>query len=451
MWGAADYTYTLASGDFSTNSHSKTSGSFTWTVSNISGTESYGWDNTYGFKFGSGNKSYPTAFKLTSSSFSSKIKKVVVTANVNSGKSCNLSVKVGSTTYGSQATINTKNNDTKEFSIADASTVNGAVELSFSSNTGPLYLEKIEVYYYSGTPQPTLSLNPTNKEFEATGNSAQAIALTASNFSSTVNSVTCAFFSDAECTSSISRPSWVNEPTVNAGKTQVSVNVADNDGAARQTWMKITASDDSKSASAVFAISQKKYTAPTGTFNKFTGELVEGDYILYYATNYNGKALKNTVTSNRLDYSEVNPNDQDKFVNPDESIIWHLAKSGDNWTIYNAAVSKYAGGTTTRNQGALLDNTNNDLALWTCSSTSTSTTYDFLNVGRAGGSSDTGNKYLRNNKSGNPAVNYGFACYASGTGAALTLYKKALPTHKVTFTAAPTGGTVEVSVGGSAM
>ena len=123
-----DYTFTLASGDFTTSAHQKESGALTWTVSYGTGiTESYGWDNSYGFKFGSGNSSYPTAFTLTSSSVSSKIKKVVVTANVNSKKSCKLDVTVGSTTYGSQATINTKSNDTWEFEVADASTVNGAV------------------------------------------------------------------------------------------------------------------------------------------------------------------------------------------------------------------------------------------------------------------------------------------------------------------------------------
>ncbi len=170
-WGAdnPDYTFTLASGDFTSSTHSKTSGSLIWTVSYGTGiTESYGWDNTYGFKFGSGNSSYPTAFKLTSSSVSNKIKKIVVTANVNSSKSCKLDVKVGSTTYGSQATISTKKHDTWEFSIADESAVNGAVELSFSSNTGPLYLEKIDIYYYVATNVTSLSIGtaPTKVNYK---------------------------------------------------------------------------------------------------------------------------------------------------------------------------------------------------------------------------------------------------------------------------------------------
>lgn len=162
-----DYTYTLGSGDFTANTHSKTSGTITWTHEHGAGTESYGWDGTYGFKFGSGKSSYPTSFTLTSSSFTNKIKKVVVTANVNSGKSCKLDVTVGSTTYGSQATINTKNHDTFEFSIADASTVNGAVTLSFSNNTGPLYLEKIEVFYYvAGVTSLSVKTAPTKTRYE---------------------------------------------------------------------------------------------------------------------------------------------------------------------------------------------------------------------------------------------------------------------------------------------
>ena len=188
-----DYTYTLSSGDFTTSIHSHTSGAYTWTYEHGAGTESYAWDGTYGFKFGSGNSSYPTSFTLTSSSVSSRIKKVVVTANVNSGKSCKLDVKVGSTTYGSQATINTKNDDTWEFSIADASTVNGAVELSFSSNTGPLYLKKIEIYYYVGNI-PTISIEPATISADYTGSyndgySEGALTMTTTNISGTSTNV----------------------------------------------------------------------------------------------------------------------------------------------------------------------------------------------------------------------------------------------------------------------
>lgn len=141
----------------------------------------------------------------------------------------------------------------------------------------------------------------------------------------------------------------------------------------------------------------------------YSGTITEGDYVIYY----DGGALKNTVTSNRWDYTTVTPS-SGKISNPDASIVWHIAASGDYWTLYNEAISKYAVSTGKKNQGgvsATLDNK----AKWTVTGT---TTYDFENLDRKNASSDSGNKWLRKNST------YGFACYASGTGGALSLYKK---------------------------
>ena len=140
----------------------------------------------------------------------------------------------------------------------------------------------------------------------------------------------------------------------------------------------------------------------------YSGTITEGDYVIYY----NGKAMKNTVSSNRFDYAEVTPTNN-SISSPASSIVWHIAPSGNYWTIYNSSVAKYAGGNTSKNQGALLDSIT-DYAKWTVTGTST---YEFTNKGRAEGSSDTGNKYLRNNGT------YGFACYSTGTGGELSLYK----------------------------
>ncbi|SFW24446.1 Chitobiase/beta-hexosaminidase C-terminal domain-containing protein [Prevotellaceae bacterium HUN156] len=150
----------------------------------------------------------------------------------------------------------------------------------------------------------------------------------------------------------------------------------------------------------------------------YSGTITEGDYVIYY----DGGALKNTVTSNRWDYTTVTPT-SGKISNPDASIVWHIAASGDYWTLYNEAISKYAVGTA-KNQGgvsATLDNK----AKWTVTGT---TTYDFENLDRNNSSSSPNNKWLRRNGT------YGFACYASGTGGALSLYKK---TASVGTTAAP--------------
>ena len=171
----------------------------------------------------------------------------------------------------------------------------------------------------------------------------------------------------------------------------------------------VAASGDYAAKSATFKVTV--VAAPTGGNNyaKYSGAITEGDYIIYY----NGKAMKNTIASNRFGYAEVTPS-ADVISEPDASIVWHISASGSYWVIYNAAVQKYAGSTGSKNQGKLLDAATSDNALWTVTG---SATYEFENKARAAGS-DPNNKWLRNNGT------YGFACYATSTGGALTLFKK---------------------------
>ncbi len=144
-------------------------------------------------------------------------------------------------------------------------------------------------------------------------------------------------------------------------------------------------------------------------YELYSGTITEGDYVIYYS----GKAMKNSIASNRLEYTAVTPS-ENKISDPDASIVWHIAASGDYWTIYNASVSKYAASTGSKNQ-AKLEASVTDNSRWTVTGTST---YEFENKARAAAASDNDKKWLRNNG------NYGFACYASGTGGALSLYKK---------------------------
>lgn len=152
----------------------------------------------------------------------------------------------------------------------------------------------------------------------------------------------------------------------------------------------------------------EEYVAPTGDdYELFSGDLVEGDYIIYY----DGKAMKNTVASDRLQYAEVTPED-DVINTADAAIVWHIAKSGEYWTIYNADANAYAASTGVKNKAQMLTDGTDDKALWTVSGDET---YDFVNKANAAAEV---NAYLREN------TTYGFACYASGTGGALSLYKK---------------------------
>ena len=150
-------------------------------------------------------------------------------------------------------------------------------------------------------------------------------------------------------------------------------------------------------------------------YSLFSGVLVEGDYVIYDATS--GVALKNELASNTnyIGYTTVSPV-SNKFTNPDASLVWHIGASATSgyWTIYNSTVDKYAASTGAKNKGQLLSDGTDAKSLWSCSSTSSSTTYDFVNKqNNTSGVNDT----LRYNSG------YGFACYSTSTGHVLTLYK----------------------------
>lgn len=147
---------------------------------------------------------------------------------------------------------------------------------------------------------------------------------------------------------------------------------------------------------------------PSNDYELYSGSITEGDYIIYY----NGYAMNTTVTSDRLQYEEVTPDD-DVITTTDESIIWHVAASGDYWTIYNANADAYAASTGAKNKAQMLADGTDDKSLWTVSGTST---YEFVNKQNTANSV---NANLRNNGT------YGFACYATSTGGALSLYKNA--------------------------
>ena len=220
----------------------------------------------------------------------------------------------------------------------------------------------------------------------------------------------------------------VNYLTYDAGTTTITADSTNTGGP-----LTITAYKGSESCTFTVTVIERP---ATGTFELFEGSLVEGDYVLYY----NGYLLKAAISSNRFENIIASPSN-DQFVNPDSLTVWHIAQSGEYWTLYNEETDSYAGGTTTKNQGALLAEVTN-YAKWTCSSDSNSTSYDFQNYGRANGSSDTGNKYLRQNGAN------GWACYASGTGAALSLYK--LASTDPAITVSMTSGSSTLSVGETA-
>ena len=102
---------------------------------------------------------------------------------------------------------------------------------------------------------------------------------------------------------------------------------------------------------------------------------------------------------------------------PAEDCIWEITKPDSYYRIANGG--QYAGGTTSKNQGAMLSNKSNNFAKWTIEYSGTQ--FNVVNYGRSLQASDSDKKYLRNND------DYGWACYASSTGKAPRLFKETTP------------------------
>ena len=147
-------------------------------------------------------------------------------------------------------------------------------------------------------------------------------------------------------------------------------------------------------------------------FELYEGDIVEGYYVIVYNTTE--FAMNNTVDKNRLQYEAV-VIENDAIVNPDASIVWYIAPNGDYWTIYSDDAQKYAASTGTKNQAAVIADGTDAKAQWTITAqNSDPVTYEIENVSnKTAGVNFT----LRNNDT------YGFACYATGTGGPLSLYK----------------------------
>ncbi len=156
----------------------------------------------------------------------------------------------------------------------------------------------------------------------------------------------------------------------------------------------------------LYAIWEASSSGGSSTFELFSGTIEEGDYII----TYDDCAMNTTVTSTRLQYYSVTPVN-DVITDPSDDIIWHIAKSGNYWTLYNEEVEAYVASTGAKNKAQMLEDGTDDKSLWSITG---SETYEFVNKQNA---SSGVNANLRKNGT------YGFACYSSSTGGELTLYK----------------------------
>ena len=336
------------------------------------------------------------------------------------GGSASVKVYTGSSTSGTL--IATIVSGTNSYTISSHNT--GTTYYLINNTGANAWINSLSITYTTGgSPDPTVSVTPASWDFGT---------VHASDAASKVFSVSGSNLTAGDLTLtvpegfSVSPSSIAVDGTLTATDVTVSKNTSDVDDYAGNLSINGGGLESPKTVALTMTVDADP--APTGTFELFSGDIEEGDYVIYYG----GKAMNTTVSSNRLQYAEVTPS-EDKIVNPDEAIIWHIAASGDYWTLYNAAVEKYAGGTTTKNQGAMLASIT-DFAKWSISGSST---YEFENYGRSQAASDSDKKYLRNNGT------YGFACYSSSTGGALTLYKKQVAGQPKAPTFSVAGGNYE--------
>ena len=338
-----------------------------------------------------------------------------------------LLISLGTTTQGAVTAIT----NAQQHTSLDANTITFDIDPSKGYTyfkllstkkftTGSIAGVEVKVTYETtsgGGDEPVASLTatPTTIDFGTVYQGADVESKTvAVNFENLTGNVTY---------SGLSTPFTATGTVSNDGD---KITIAANTATINEYSQTLTIEAADKSVDVTVKMNVVEKPAPTGTFTLHTGALVEGDYVIVDGTN----AMNNTVTSNRLQYNAVTISNNE-IVDPLATTIWHIAPNGEYWTIYSAHAEKYAASTNAKNQATLAASVS-DNTKWTV--TMSGNTFDFENLARSEGS-DSGNKYLRKNST------YGFACYASGIGTKLSLYRKAGAKYDVTVNST-TNGTV---------
>ena len=307
----------------------------------------------------------------------------------------------------------------------DGAARQATVTLTYTYNTNQTVTKNVTVSQ-AALPVPTITVDPATVNAPAAGET-NTLALTYQDITITEANDFDIQYYNANNEPLNTDPDWLLV-VVEAGQTSgyvVSYTIDENDGEARTAYFKVFALGDQDYVySNLVTVNQAANVPPVQTedYAFFSGELVEGDYLIVY----DGSAMKNTVDSDRLQYEEVTPSNNVISTN-DATIIWHIAPSATSgyWTIYSANANAYAASTGVKNKAQMLADGTDDKALWSVESTAQSETYDFVNKQNT---TNGVNATLRCNGT------YGFACYANTTGGALSLYKKVDNTPSITLT-----------------
>ena len=123
-------------------------------------------------------------------------------------------------------------------------------------------------------------------------------------------------------------------------------------------------------------------------YNLYEGSaLAEGDYVIYDG----GYALKAEISDkNRANNVEITP-ENDVIETDNETIVWHIARDGDYYTLFNVSVNKYLASTGSKNT-AKLESDITDNSRWTLETDEGK--FEFVNKARAAADNDPSNKYI---------------------------------------------------------
>lgn len=351
------------------------------------------------------------------------VTKVVCTYNTNASKGKGtIGVQVGKNEAksvnwaysGSASGTSAKFTATVNYATAET----GKVKITLNTSTNSIYLVSVTITTQSSSPE--VNVSPASGDFGTVHASAEASKvfsvsgsnLTAGNLTLTVPD---GF--------SVDPSSIAVDGTLAATNVTVSKNtstIADYAGN-----LSITGGGLASAKTVGLTMTVDADPEPTGTFELFSGDLVEGDYVFVVDT----KAMTNSVSSDKLSNTDVTPS-ENVITNPDASIIWHIAASGDYWTIYNAAVEKYAASTGAKNKAQMLADGTDDKAKWSVAKTGNA--FNFQNKANAEGGV---NAKLQRNE------DYGWACYAAYSN--ISLYKKQVAGQPKAPTFSVEGGNYE--------
>ena len=321
VWGT-DVTYTFTSKSWADASSAWTGGS-----------DGNGFTTGQGIQVTTGT----TGANATSKSSFSNVSKVVVTYNTNKSKGAgSIVIKIGTNNEVSNSVAysgssdGTSANFTTQFDFSPVQT--GAIKITTNTTTNSIWVKSITITYSDGgTPQPTVSVTPASWDFGTVHASAEASKvfsvsgsnLTAGNLTLTVP----AGFSVSPSSISV-------DGTLAATNVTVSKNTSTEDDYAGN--LEITGGGLESAKTVALTMTVDADPAPTGTFELFSGDIEEGDYVLvgYQTSSSKYYAMNSTVTSNQyLGITEVSIDANDQIVNPDASLVWTIEQSTNGYYI----------------------------------------------------------------------------------------------------------------------